>query len=361
MSQEHYSRNNLTENSEKAILGHSCQTDVKTLQQGGKMKSIVILVLVLVLEGVRLTALAVGGQVVSYHGFPASYELCAAHFIPDTPRQERVTNVTLSITGTWLTLSWSSVPNAQSYKVYSANAPEGPYSVETGGVFVGTTWSRNVLHPKRFFYVTSVSEVPDGFIIVEGGSFFNGTSNVSISTFFLSSCELIQSFYQSVMGTNPSWFSGIVRPVETVSWFDAIAYCNRRSLQEGLTPCYRYLNFGYDPDHWPAGWNASDDNDTNVFCDWHAKGYRLPTEMEWMFAAQGGILSQSYTYSGGNTLSEVGWYNANSGATTHGVAGKDPNELGCYDMSGNVYELVWDLYGKTVEKWSRFVKQRDFG
>ena len=188
--------------------------------------------------------------------------------------------------------------------------------------------------------------VPENFVLVEGGTFHNGTSDVTISSFYIGKYELTQAEYQAVMGNNPSHFPNVTNgPVERVSWFNAIEYCNRRSMQEELAPCYSYLNFGTNPDDWPFGWNTSSDNHTNVACSWTANGYRLPTEMEWMFAAKGGNQSQGYTYSGSNTVGDVAWYYSNSGSTTHTVGTKDPNELGLYDMSGNVWEWVWDIYG----------------
>jgi len=116
-------------------------------------------------------------------------------------------------------------------------------------------------------------------------------------------------------------------------------------MQEGLNPCYSYGTYGTDPDAWPSGWNSNDENHINVSCNWTANGYRLPTEMEWQFAARGGNQSHNYTYSGSNDLNAVGWYNSNSGSTTHTVGTKAANELGIYDMSGNVREWVWDIYG----------------
>ncbi|MDD2331532.1 MAG: formylglycine-generating enzyme family protein, partial [Candidatus Cloacimonetes bacterium] len=130
-----------------------------------------------------------------------------------------------------------------------------------------------------------------------------------------------------------------------VSWFNAIEYCNRRSLQEGLNPCYSYSSYGANPDTWPSGWNTSSTNHTNVSCNWTANGYRLPTEMEWMYAAKGGNQTHNYTYSGSNDLNAVGWYYSNSGGTTHQVGTKASNELGIFDMSGNVMEWVWDIHG----------------
>ncbi len=222
------------------------------------------------------------------------------------------------------------------------------------GMVAGTQYKVKVI--ARDNPVEDATQV-QSFIKVAGGTFNNGTSDVTLSSFFMDKYETTQADYEAVMGVNPSWFTGVTNgPVERVSWFNAIEYCNRRSLQEGLTPCYSYNNsiynngadYGTNPATWPGSWNSDPIYQFHVYCSWTANGYRLPTEMEWQFAAQGGNSTHNYTYSGSNDINVVAWwgayYSGNSGYTANTVGTLAANELGIFDMSGNVWEWNWDLF-----------------
>jgi sulfatase modifying factor 1 len=202
----------------------------------------------------------------------------------------------------------------------------------------------------------------DNFELVKGGTFINTKSNlygknVTIPDFYIGKYEVTQKEWIEVMGNNPSKFKGDNLPVETVNWYDCVEYCNKRSIKEGLKPYYNidknkkdpYNTNDIDTIKWPVTINA------------RANGYRLPTEVEWEYAAGGGQMSKSYTYSGSNKIDEVAWYWQNSGDKylsgiwsspaiesnhnkTKPVGGKESNELGLYDMSGNVREWCEDWY-----------------
>ena len=160
-------------------------------------------------------------------------------------------------------------------------------------------------------------------IRVDGGTFTMGatseqgsdvysdekpTHRVTLSTYYLGETEVTQALWEAVMGSNPSYNKGSNLPVEQVSWEDCKEFVLKLNESTG-------------------------------------KSFRLPTEAEWEYAARGGNKSKGYKYAGSNTIGDVAWYDDNSEGKTHAVKTKQANELGLYDMSGNVYEWCEDWYG----------------
>ncbi len=149
--------------------------------------------------------------------------------------------------------------------------------------------------------------------------------------FALGVFPVTQALWKAVTEENPSEYGygtdAPRRPVETVSWFDAVRFCNALSAKLGLVAAY----------------TVGDGEETEVTCDFTASGFRLPTESEWEYAARSG--GDAFVYAGSDDLEEVGWYDDNSLGQTQPVGGKAATRWGLHDLSGNVWEWCWDRYG----------------
>ena len=250
----------------------------------------------------------------------------------DTVRMELKTNTgSGNISAELRQLGYQFVETRSGASVYQKGAVKlavfNPYNYKSYKVGFFFARDRNAPAPTHTATAAvetiTVNGVSFKMVRVDGGTFTMGATaeqgsdadsdekpvhQVTLSSFSIGETEVTQELWQAVMGTNPSKFKGSRRPVEQVSWDDCQDFIRRLNSLTG-------------------------------------RNFRLPTEAEWEYAARGGRKSNGYQYAGGSSIADVAWYTDNSSSTTHDVATKRANELGLYDMSGNVYEWCQDWYG----------------
>lgn len=278
------------------------------------------------------------------------------------------------------TFDWSDVTGATSYTILGDNnsdfsspeitqSPTGstytPTTDLTAGTYYWKVLSTNAAGSSSYTGAWSVivknPSLPAEVVFVQGGTFqmgdhfAGGYSNelpvhsVTVNDFYIGVTEVTQKEWSDIMGSNPSSGYGVgdTYPVYYITWYSILKYCNLRSIAEGLTPCYT-ISSSNDPADWGSVPTSFNSTWNAVICNWSANGYRLPTEAEWEYAARAGIHNaDNYHYSGSDVIDDVAWYESNSGSTTHPVGTKLPNQLGIYDMSGNLCEWCWDWYGSS--------------
>ena len=243
-----------------------------------------------------------------------------------------------------INVRWNAVKYASSYNVYRSYSSSGTFTKVAEGVKTASWTDDSPLSGYNYYKVEAVGygltsprssavgafkpfskDMGETFLVngvsfnmikVSGGTFLMGKSadgndvtpvhNVTLSDYYIGETEVTQELWQAVMGSNPSYFYGNKMPVQQVNWNDCQTFIQKLNQLTG-------------------------------------KKFRLPTEAEWEFAAKGGTKSKDYTYSGSDAIDDVAWYGDVTGRT-HEVATKAPNELGIYDMSGNVWEWCRDWY-----------------
>lgn len=249
------------------------------------------------------------------------------------------------------------IPDAQVYYTTNGASPNQSSTLYTSPIDIIATTTIRARGYKEGWYASEmvtaefiISSANIEMVSVPGGSIQIGDTErigdfdespvhlVTLPPFRIGKYPVKILEWTEVMDYNPASFTGAERPIENVSWYDAVRFCNRLSIMSSLTPVYSVYG-NTNPDYW------EDTFEPDV--DWDADGYRLPTEAEWEYAARAATNDPDYRYSGSDIIGNVGWYVENSYGSSVPVGRKQSNALLIHDMTGNVWEWCWDWYSSS--------------